>query len=111
MNCPKCETANADGVQFCTNCHATLFFKCPKCDHRQTHGGTCDGCGLDMDFFWKRHLAIKRVEEENFERKQTEREINNIQAAMTVPFSGPVGWAVFLFQCVANRIAAWFESR
>lgn len=111
MTCPKCGAANSDGVRFCTRCHATLIFKCPKCDHTQLHGGTCDACGLDMDTFWKWHLAKKRIEEENFERKHAEQDINNIRAAMTVPFSGPAGWIVFLFQCAFNRITAWFSSR
>jgi hypothetical protein len=111
MTCPKCGAANADGVQFCTHCHATLLFKCPKCDHMQTHGGTCDACGLNMTDFWTKRLAIKRVEQENFERKQTEQELNNVQTAMTVPFSGPGGWAMFLLTAAIRRIGAWFESR
>lgn len=111
MTCPKCGAANPNGVQFCTHCHATLLFKCPKCDHSQPHGGSCDACGLDMDFFWKRHLAIKRIEEENFERRQTEGEVNNIQAAMTVPFSGPAGWTIFLITQAVRRVAAWFDAR
>jgi hypothetical protein len=111
MTCPECGAVNAEGVQFCTHCHATLIFKCPICDHRQTHGGVCDACGLNFDVFWKQRLAVKRVKEENFERKQTEQQVNAIRAAMTVPFSGPVGWIIFLTTAALNRIAAWFESR
>lgn len=111
MTCPKCSAASPDGAQFCTHCHATLLFKCPKCDHLQNHGGICDGCGLNLDEFWTQHLAIKRVEEENFEQKQMEREVVNIQAAMTVPFSGPGGWLIFLVTQLIRRVGAWFEPR
>lgn len=47
MQCPKCGQENAGGVQFCTRCHATLFFKCPVCWHTQATCGRCEKCGTD----------------------------------------------------------------
>lgn len=111
MTCPKCGATTAGDAQFCTNCHATLFFKCPKCSHTQLHGNTCDACGLDLDAFWKQRLAIKRVEEDNRERNDLEREVNNVRTALTVPFSGPSGWAFFLISVLLNRIGNWWRSR
>ena len=111
MDCPKCGTANADGVQFCTNCHATLIFKCPKCEHKQAHGGRCDVCGEDFAFFWARHFAEKNAEEARIEKDKAEAEANAVRTALTVPFSGPAGWAFFLITQALNRIATWYRSR
>jgi len=57
MLCPKCMTENADDLQFCTRCHATLRFKCPKCWYEQNHGGTCDHCGADFKQYQAVFLA------------------------------------------------------
>ncbi len=48
MLCPKCQQENSETAQFCTRCHMTLRFVCPKCRHIQRHGGQCDVCGLDF---------------------------------------------------------------
>jgi uncharacterized membrane protein YvbJ len=111
MICPKCGVANAEGLQFCTHCHATLIFKCPKCGHTQMHGATCDACGLNFDAFWKQQLAIKHVKEESRERRQLEQEVDDIRTALTVPFSGPAGWTIFLVTEAIRRIGTWFRSR
>ena len=113
MDCPKCGTANADGVQFCTNCHATLIFKCPKCEHTQTHGGRCDLCGEDFAFFWAQHFTAKAAEDARIEKDkaEAEAEANAVRTALTVPFSGPAGIASFLGMQLFSRLFAWFRSR
>lgn len=111
MVCPKCGTANADGVQFCTNCHATLIFKCPKCAHSQPHGGSCDACGENFALFWAQRLATKALEEERIEKDKKKAEINAVATALTVPFSGPVGIAGFLGMRIFGRLLAWYRSR
>jgi hypothetical protein len=111
MDCPKCGTANADGVQFCTHCHTTLIFKCPECEHRQTHGGRCDVCGEDFAFFWARHFTKKDAEASRIEKDKAEAEANAVRTALTVPFSGATGWAFFLITQALNRIAAWYRAR
>jgi hypothetical protein len=111
MDCPKCGTANADGVQFCTNCHATLIFKCPKCEHTQTHGGRCDVCGEDFALFWAQHFTKKDAEDARIQKDKTEAEANAVRTALTVPFSGPAGIASFLGMQLFSRLLAWYRSR
>lgn len=110
MNCPKCGAANAEGVQFCTNCHATLIFKCPNCAHTQTHGGTCDACGENLDLFWASYLAIKSNEAEHVARDKTKAEIAAVAQALTVPFGGASLSRFFIVQFL-GRLFARFTSR
>lgn len=48
MQCPKCRQENLETAQFCKRCHAPLRYVCPACKHAQSHGGTCDHCGVDF---------------------------------------------------------------
>ena len=48
MQCPKCREENPQTAQFCRKCHTPLRYSCPNCKHVQTHGGTCEQCGLDF---------------------------------------------------------------
>jgi zinc-ribbon domain len=111
MTCPKCGTANTDGVRFCTNCHATLIFKCPKCEHTQTHGGRCDVCGEDFALFWAQHFTKKDAEEARIQRDKAQAEALAVRTALTVPFSGPAGIASFLGMQLFSRLLAWYRSR
>lgn len=111
MICSKCGAANADRVQFCTNCHATLIFKCPKCEHTQAHGGRCDICGEDFAFFWARHFSAKDAEDDVIQRDKAKAEANAVRTAVTLPFSGPVGIASFIGVQLFSRLAAWLKSR
>src|SRR5487761_1035699 len=97
MTCPKCGTANAEGVQFCTNCHATLLFKCPQCEHMQTHGGTCDSCGTNFDVFWASYLALKSNEEQQDEKDKLKAEIAALAQIVTLPLAGGAALARFVF--------------
>ncbi len=57
MVCPKCKLDNWEDVKFCTRCHTTLRFECPKCWYAQNHGGTCDHCGTDFKQYQAVYLA------------------------------------------------------
>lgn len=59
--CPECQHANPESAHFCTHCHHTLIYSCPKCWHEQRHGGTCDVCHLDPEKYWRvyGHEAIR----------------------------------------------------
>ena len=111
MICPKCGAANADGVEFCTRCHATLLFTCPHCNHTQPHSGKCDTCGQNLDLFWKTYLVKTQAEAADAEAQQMKTEAKAVQTAVTFPFSGPWGWTLFVTTQVFRRIAAWFASR
>jgi predicted amidophosphoribosyltransferase len=111
MNCPKCGAANAEGVQFCTNCHATLIFKCPNCAHTQTHGGVCDACGENLDLFWASYLAIKTNEAERVAHDKTKAEIAVAAQALTAPFAGGASLSRFFIVQLLGRLFARFTSR
>jgi hypothetical protein len=75
--CPECRRVNPESAHFCTDCHHTLIYRCPKCWHEQRHGGTCDACHLDLDKYWlvygvTEQAALIKEEETNF-GKSTER--------------------------------------
>lgn len=111
MNCPKCGAANADGVQFCVHCHATLIFKCPNCAHTQSHGGVCDACGENLDLFWASYLAIKSNEAERVARDKARAEIGEVMTAATLPFGGGASLSRFFIVQLLGRLFAKFRSR
>jgi|SRR5215469_327681 len=111
MTCPKCGATNADGVQFCTNCHATLIFKCPHCDHTQAHGGTCDTCGQNFAVFWCNYLAERSNEAKQIASDKTTAELGAVVTAAAAPLAGG-GWlARVLLGQLLGRVTAWFGSR
>jgi len=79
MLCPKCKHDNPNDVQFCTRCHATLYFTCPKCWYKQDHGGTCDHCGADFKQYQAVYLAGLIGES----AKETQREADKVGHVMT----------------------------
>jgi hypothetical protein len=60
--CPKCSQPNLDTAQFCTRCHQTLLYRCPKCWHEQHASGKCEKCGEDLALYWTRQLALARAD-------------------------------------------------
>jgi hypothetical protein len=111
MVCPKCGTTNADGVQFCTNCHATLFFKCPKCEHIQSHSDVCEKCGTSFALFWSSYLTDRFAEDHQLEHDKLRAEGVAVLQAATLPFSASQGLSRFFFWQVLNRAVAFFRSR
>jgi uncharacterized membrane protein YvbJ len=73
MVCPACHAANPSGIQFCTHCHATLFFRCPQCWHEQTTNQKCEKCGMDIDNFWRAQVATAEIIEIKEEAEHRER--------------------------------------
>lgn len=72
MICPKCQQENSEAAQFCTRCHMTLRFVCPKCRHIQRHGGQCDACGLDfMKYAMTMQLEMKNQSDREREKLRT----------------------------------------
>jgi hypothetical protein len=106
MLCPACHTANPPGIQFCTHCHSTLFFRCPHCWHEQPTNRICEKCGMDMDNFWRAQAATAQVIEIKEEAERNERIENlgdsmrsqNLAAPDIVPLAAsalvpaPLGW-------------------
>jgi len=111
MTCPKCGAANAEGVQFCTNCHATLLFKFPNCAHMQTHGGTCESCGANFDLFWASYLALKSNEEQQVEIDKLKAEAGAFMQILTLPLAAGASLTRFLFGQAAMQFIGRLFSR
>jgi hypothetical protein len=73
MQCPKCGATAEDHLQFCSRCHATISFECPSCHHRQTHGGTCDQCGIDFLKYLSAIMSTKKAHADAVHERRTER--------------------------------------
>jgi class 3 adenylate cyclase/tetratricopeptide (TPR) repeat protein len=49
MQCPRCQTANRAGAQFCRQCGTRLESACPSCGARvEPQGQFCDACGTSL---------------------------------------------------------------
>src|SRR5712692_5015515 len=49
MQCPRCQTQNRPGAQFCRSCGARFDAVCPKCHARvEPNSRFCDACGADL---------------------------------------------------------------
>lgn len=111
MTCPKCGATNGEGVQFCTSCHATLIFKCPKCEHTQTHGGQCEACGMSFDAFWASYLAMKTEEEQHVARDRALGEVNKALTIATAPFAAGTSLSRFFLVQLLSRFFGRLRSR
>jgi zinc-ribbon domain len=113
--CPKCGATNPDGVQFCTQCHATLFFKCPRCEHVQARDGLCEQCGMNMDLFWTSYLAAKSSEQNRIDLDKMKAEAGWFLQILLLPLAAGQSVARFLFgQALAqafSRLLSRFTSR
>ena len=100
QQCPECGHENSDNVQFCVQCHHTMFYRCPKCWHHQQTQHTCENCGLDMAMYWKTQLATARAvlvkeEPESMEKSANEAigAINSVGFALAHPVTF-LGWVL-----------------
>ena len=49
MNCPRCNTPNRDGANFCKHCGNLLVQSCPRCNSSLPDAALfCDHCGLRL---------------------------------------------------------------
>jgi hypothetical protein len=46
--CPECGHEASEDMQFCAQCHHTMYYRCPNCWHHQQTPLTCEKCGLNM---------------------------------------------------------------
>jgi uncharacterized membrane protein YvbJ len=111
MDCPRCGVANAEGVQFCTNCHATLFFKCPKCEHTQAHGIVCEKCGTNFAQFWAIYMTQKSAENDRLESDKVKAAERMALQMATLPFAAGAGLSRFLIWQVISRAISYFRAR
>src|SRR5689334_18069738 len=111
MKCPRCGKDNAEGVQFCTSCHATLFYKCPKCQHIQSHNDVCEKCGTNFAAFWAGYLEHSFQEQEQLDNDKMKAEAREALNAATLPFAMSRGISRFLLFQVIGRAISFFRSR
>jgi hypothetical protein len=62
FECPKCRQSNLDDAQFCSRCHRTLLYHCPKCWHNQRTAAKCEKCGEDLTLYWTRRMTLARAD-------------------------------------------------
>ena len=51
MKCPKCQTENPEGAEFCIECGQSLRLEllCPQCSHANPKGAKfCEKCGHSL---------------------------------------------------------------
>ena len=89
MQCPKCQHESPAGAIFCTRCHHTLFFKCPACSYLQTHGGTCEKCGVDFAKYVTTVVVQKEIQMAN-ERKRSESRSTLYRQIFLLPITGGI---------------------
>ena len=87
MECPKCKTENAETVQFCARCHATLRYTCPACKHTQLHGGKCDQCGVDFAKY-AMMLQFQAKTEADKDRERLKARSSLIKQILLLPITG-----------------------
>jgi uncharacterized membrane protein YvbJ len=97
MQCPNCGVDNPDTVQFCTRCHETLLWKCPKCWHQQRHGGTCERCGLNFAAYWQLALARETSQEQRVQLDRLKGRASMLTQILLAPFTGGRSLIGFLF--------------
>jgi len=102
MQCPQCGCANPNGVAFCTHCHATLMFKCPKCWHEQNHGAKCEQCGADFGQLQGVYLAQVMAEE----FRETQDEETRVNAAAFAASNPVMAAVLFIIRWIYWRLFA-----
>lgn len=98
-------------MQFCTNCHTTLLFKCPNCAHMQTHGGTCENCGANFELFWASYLALKSHEERQVKIDKVKAGASTFMQILMLPLAGGASLTRFLFSQAAFQAMSRIFSR
>jgi predicted amidophosphoribosyltransferase len=88
MICPRCGRDNREGVQFCTNCHETLLFKCPVCWHVQEHGGTCEKCGASFAAFWELAAVYQAKEDQQVASDKLKARASLLASVLMAPLLG-----------------------
>ena len=96
--CPACGHETSEDMQFCAQCHHTMYYRCPKCWHHQQTPLTCEKCGLNMVLYWKTqvgtaHAVLVKEEGESMEKSANQAigVINSIGAALAHPITF-LGW-------------------
>jgi class 3 adenylate cyclase/tetratricopeptide (TPR) repeat protein len=104
MICPKCQTENREGAQFCGVCGQSLKKEnlCPKCGHvNQENFRFCDECGLDLRAP-KEPTTINYEQPQSYTPKHLAEKILNTRSALegerklvTVMFADVAGFTAF----------------
>jgi hypothetical protein len=95
MQCPKCQTENADSARFCSRCHTPLRYECPACKNIQTRGGKCEKCGVDFAKYTAM-LAFKAEQDTRRAREASRNRSGWIKQILLLPITGGISLVRFL---------------
>jgi hypothetical protein len=109
--CPECHRANPKSAHFCTHCHHTLIYSCPKCWHEQRHGGSCDACHLDLEKYWRVYGATKQAALINEEETNLENSTKRIEGVLVTIASIPLQFIPFLSFLGYGLLLNWLRRR
>jgi len=109
--CPECQRVNPESAHFCTHCHHTLIYSCPKCWHEQRHGGTCDACHLDLDKYWRVYGAAKQAALINEEETNLENSTKRVEGVLLTIATIPLQFVPFLSFLGYGLLLNWLRRR
>ena len=76
MNCPNCQTVNAESAKFCSNCGHSLTQVCPNCSTENPLAANfCSNCGeqLDLSAAAPQDKLLQYIPKELLEKLETAR--------------------------------------
>ncbi|SRR5487761_1433258 len=94
MTCPKCGNGNPETARFCVRCHMPLRLTCPACQHVQTHGGTCEKCGVDF-LKYATILQFRMEQTVRSEREKAKARNEVVKQVVLLPITG--GWSLLKY--------------
>ena len=95
MKCPKCSQENLETFKFCSRCHTPLHFFCPACKHVQTHGGTCDKCGVDFAKY-AAMLVFKAQQDSGLAKDRARARMGIVKQIVLLPITGGISLVKYL---------------
>jgi hypothetical protein len=108
---PECQRVNPESAHFCTHCHHTLIYSCPKCWHEQRHGGTCDACHLDLDKYWRVYGATKQAALINEEETNLANSTKRVEGVLLTIATIPLQFVPFLSFLGYGLLLNWLRRR
>src|ERR1700756_4830163 len=109
--CPECQRVNPESAHFCTHCHHTLIYFCPKCCHEHGPGGPWAACHLDLDKYWRVYGAPKQAALINEEETNLENSTKRVEGVLLTIATIPLKFVPFLSFLGYGLLLNWLRRR